>query len=302
NLLGIVILSQGKCGLSTCTSRYLMAMATADLFVIIIEVILWQIKSYYFPVFFLDLTPVCSVHNVVICVAINCSVWFTVTFSFDRFIAICFQNLKTKYCTKKNAAVILSITCILLCFKNVPFYFAYEPKQVIANVAWFCVLKPDYFIEPGWVGFDWFDRVLTPLLPYALVLLLNALTVRHILVTSRARQRLKGQSKGDNYSDPEMETRRKSVILLFTLSGSFIILWSVYVTDFFYSSIRGTYLSHYNNAELVFAMAGLSLANLNCCINTFVYVATQSKFREQVKEMMKYPTTLIIQLMNKLKN
>ncbi|GCB66591.1 hypothetical protein scyTo_0010120 [Scyliorhinus torazame] len=42
NLLAIVILIRGKCGLSSCTTRYLVAMATADLLVIITEVFLWR--------------------------------------------------------------------------------------------------------------------------------------------------------------------------------------------------------------------------------------------------------------------
>ncbi|XP_067865120.1 probable G-protein coupled receptor 139 [Heterodontus francisci] len=227
NLLAIVILSRGKCGLSTCTTRYLVAMATADLLVIITEVILLNINHYYFPVCFLDITPVCSVINVLIRAAIDCSVWFTVIFTFDRFVAICCQKLKTKYCTKKTAAVVLATTCILLCSKNIPIYFRYEPGEIIDNVPWRCYIKRSYYTEPGWVGFRKFDKVLTPVIPFALILLLNALTVRHILVTSRVRKGLRGQSKGENRSDPEMESRRKSVILLFTISGNFILLCKV---------------------------------------------------------------------------
>ncbi|XP_048378117.1 probable G-protein coupled receptor 139 isoform X2 [Stegostoma tigrinum] len=37
NLIAIVILSRGNCGLSRCISLYMLAMATADLLVIIIN-------------------------------------------------------------------------------------------------------------------------------------------------------------------------------------------------------------------------------------------------------------------------
>ncbi|XP_067916306.1 probable G-protein coupled receptor 139 [Heterodontus francisci] len=225
NLLAIVILSRGKCGLSTCTTHYLVAMATADLLFVIADVILRRFSYYYFQGSFLDINSVCSVIGVLCRAAADCSVWFTVTFTFDRFVAICCQKLKTKYCTKKTAAVVLATTCILFCFKNIPFYFVYQPVEIIRNVPWECLLNPSYFIEPGWVGFDWFGTVLTPLLPFTLILLLNALTVRHILVTSRVRKGLRGQSKGENHSDPEMESRRKSVILLFTISDSCETCW-----------------------------------------------------------------------------
>ncbi|XP_067909609.1 probable G-protein coupled receptor 139 [Heterodontus francisci] len=302
NLLAIVILSRGKCGLSTCTIRYLVAMATADLLVIITDVTLSRISYYYFPGSFLNITPVCSFIDILLRAARDCSVWFTVTFSFDRFVVICCQKLKTKYCTEKTAAVVLATTCIMLCLKNVPVYFIFDPAEIIDNVPWDCYTKSSYYTEFGWVGFDWFDKVLTPLLPFALILLLNALTVRHILVASRFRKGLRGQSKGDNRSDPEMESRRKSVILLFTISGSFILLWLMYVIDFLYYNITGTDPKDYNESEYIFEEVADMLQIFSCCTNTFIYGVTQSKFREQLKSVLKYPVTSIIQLINKQNN
>uniref|UniRef100_UPI00398E69EB probable G-protein coupled receptor 139 n=1 Tax=Pristiophorus japonicus TaxID=55135 RepID=UPI00398E69EB len=302
NLVAIVVLSQGKCGLSTCTTRYLVAMAAADLLMVITEVILWRINVYYFPWSFLDITSVCSVFAVLMRVATDCSVWFTITFTFDRFVAICWQKLKTKYCTGRTAAMVLATSCILLSSKNIPFYFTYGYRYVIDNVPWLCITIPAYYTEAGWLGFDWFDTVLTPLLPFAVILLLNALTVRHILVASRVRKGLRGESKGENGSDPEMESRRKSVILLSTISGSFILLWLVYVIDFLYYIIAGINPSDYNDSLYIFAEVGHMLRNLSCCTNTFIYGMTQSKFREQLKSAVKYPLSSIIQLIKKQNN
>ncbi|XP_067864776.1 probable G-protein coupled receptor 139 [Heterodontus francisci] len=299
NFLAIVILSRGKCGLSTCTTRYLVAMATADLLFIITEVILFRIGYYHSPRCFLHITPVCSVIIVLSRTATECSVWFTVTFSFDRFVAICCQKLKTKYCTEKTAGVVLVTTCILLCLENVPYYFVFEHGDIIDNVPLGCYLITAYFTEPRWVGFDRFDKILIPLLPFALILFLHALTVRHIFVASRVRKGLRWERKGENCSDPEMESRRKSVILLFSISGSFILLWLVYVVQFLYWNITGRVPRDYSDSEYIFRRAGLMLRTLNCCTKTFIYGATQSKFREQFKSMVKYPIASIIQLMNK---
>ncbi|XP_072356588.1 uncharacterized protein [Scyliorhinus torazame] len=302
NLVAIVILSQGKCGLSTCTTRYLVAMATADLLFITTEVIMWRIIYYYFPGSFLLITHACSVINVLRRATTECSVWFTVTFTFDRFVAICCQKLKTKFCTEKTATLVLATTCGLLCVKDIPYYFAQEPGEIINNVPWFCYIKPSYYTEPAWVVYDWFDNVLTPLLPFTFILLLNTLTVRHILVSNRVRQGLRAQSKGENHSDPEMESRRKSVILLFTISGSFILLWLVHVVDFLYYNITGANTRDYSKAEFIFQRVGFMLRNLSCCTNTFIYGATQSKFREQLKQALKYPVTVIIQIIHKHTN
>ncbi|XP_067831272.1 probable G-protein coupled receptor 139 [Heptranchias perlo] len=296
NLLAIVILPRGKCGLSKNVTRYLLAMATSDLLVIFTEVILYQINYHYFPLCFLDITPVCSVIAVLRGATTDCSVWFTVTFSFDRFVAICCQKLKTKYCTHKTTAVVIGTTCILFFMKNVTFNFAYEPGEIFDNVAWFCYPKSSYFNDPGWVVFDWFDTVLTPLLPFTLILLLNALTVRYILVASRVRKGLRSLSKGGNRNDPEMESRRWSVILLFTISGSFILLWLMYVVDFLYYTITGIDPSDYSDTLYILREFGHMLRNVNCCTNTFIYGVTQTKFREQFKSMVKYPVTIIVKL------
>ncbi|XP_072094322.1 probable G-protein coupled receptor 139 [Mobula birostris] len=298
NLVAIVILSRGKCGLSTCTTRYLVAMAATDLLTIVTQVILYRINVYYFPWSFLSITPVCSVIEVLTFTATDCSVWFTVTFTFDRFVAICCQKLKTKYCTGKTAAVVLTTTGAMCFLKHVPRYFTLEPRVIIGDVLWFCVMKDNYFTDPGWVGYDWFDTVLTPFLPFAGILLLNALTVRHILVASRVRKGLKGQSKGENRSDPEMESRRRSVVLLFTLSGSFILLWMTYVVNFIYYQDSGKGFD-FNDSERIFQLVGFLLRDFSCCINTFIYAVTQSKFREQVISAVKYPVSSVLQLINK---
>ncbi|XP_078390060.1 putative G-protein coupled receptor 139 [Cetorhinus maximus] len=303
NAVAIVILSRGKCGLSTCTTRYLVAMASADLLVIITEIILRRFRYYYYRtsgyyllMHVLDITPVCSVIYVLHRAAIDCSVWFTVNFSFDRFVAICCQKLKIKYCNKQTSAMVLATTSILLFLKNVPFYFRFEPKMIINNVPWYCSNKPRYFTDFGWIGFKMIDKVLTPLIPFTLILLLNALTVRHILKANRVRKGLRSQSKGEKQRDPEMESRRKSVILLFTISGSFILLWFVNVLYFFNIAHHFNYDSFY-----IFEQFGFMLRNLNCCTNTIIYVVTQSKFRGEFKSAVKYPVASIIQCINNQK-
>ncbi|XP_048476240.1 probable G-protein coupled receptor 139 [Rhincodon typus] len=289
NIVAIGVLSRGTCGLTNCTTRYLMAMAMADLLVIITDVILYRISYFVFPASFLNITPVCSVLFVLARTTTDYSVWFTVTFTFDRFIAICCQKLKTKYCTAKAAVAILVTTSILLFLKNIPNYFVLEAGDIVDNISWGCYFNPNCYTDPGWIVFDWFDAVLNPLLPIVLMMLLNTLTVRHILMTSRIRKGLIGRKAGDIYSDSEMESRRKSVILLFAISASFILLWLVSVIHFFYDKLTRISTDTYKNLEYIIQRIGFMLQNLSCCTNTFIYGVTQSKFREQVKRVVKYP-------------
>ncbi|XP_072420681.1 probable G-protein coupled receptor 139 [Chiloscyllium punctatum] len=274
-------------------------MAAADLMVIMTDIILTSFRFYYYPRSFLSLTPVCSVIGALCRAARDCSVWFTVTFSFDRFVIICCQKLKANYCTEKTATVVLATTCTVFCLKNIPFYFAYEPWAKINNAPFYCETKSSYYTETWWVALDSLDVVLTPLLPFVLILLLNAVTVRHILVTSRVRKRLKGDSNGKDRRDPEMESRRKSVILLFTISGSFIFLWLINVADFLVYVIQGINPDDYPPFLYHFGIIGFMLQRLSCCINTFIYAATLSRFRAKISNSVKYLVPRILCAMNK---
>ncbi|XP_059497140.1 probable G-protein coupled receptor 139 [Stegostoma tigrinum] len=278
NLVIVAILFRGKCGLSACSSRYLQAMAVLDLLVVLIEIILSRIKDDFFPPSFLDITPVCSVHYALCRVAIDCSVWFTIMFTFDRYVTICCEKLKTKYCTEKTATVVLATTGILLCLKNIPIYFRFEHRKIIDGIPWYCSNSDAYHYDPVWKGFKNFEKILTPIFPFGLILFLNALTVRHILVASRVRKSLKGQSEGESSRDPEMESRRQSVILLFAISGCFVFLWFWYIL--YYFDVDDPLDSH---GEYIFEQVAYMLRNLNCCTNTIVYVASLSKFREKLR-------------------
>ncbi|XP_055502518.1 probable G-protein coupled receptor 139 [Leucoraja erinacea] len=285
NLVAIVILSRGKCGLSRCISRYLVSMAVTDLLVVITAVIFNRIIGIYFPFSFMSLTPACTLSTVAIYAATESSVWLTVAFTFDRFVAICCPKLNSIYCTERTAAIVIGTICVLSCLKSVPWYFIYEPQYIVDNKPWFCSVKPSYNTI-GWTVYDWFARILNPGLPFVLILLLNALTVRHILVASRARARLMSQNQGDKQSDAEMESRRKSIILLFAISGSFILLWMTYVVDFLYVQFsKEPYFSgsNFNDPRFIRQESGNMLQLLSSCTNTCIYVVTQRKFREEIK-------------------
>uniref|UniRef100_UPI00398E9333 probable G-protein coupled receptor 139 n=1 Tax=Pristiophorus japonicus TaxID=55135 RepID=UPI00398E9333 len=295
NIAAIVILSRGRCGLSRCITRYLVFMAVTDLLVIITAVILNRIGGIYFRNSILSTTPACSISTVLIYSSRDSSVWLTVAFTFDRCVAICCQKLKTKYCTETTAAVVIGVVCALSCLKNIPFYFTYEPLFTINKVAWYCNIKLTFYVSPAWTAFAWLDRILTPCAPFLLMLLLNAVTVRYILGASRVRRRLRAQNNGASQSDPEMESRRKSIILLFTISGSFILLWLTYVINFLCVRIENN--NYFNDPKFILQESGNMLQLLSCCTNTFIYTVTQSNFRQQLKNALKYPLNLVVKLL-----
>uniref|UniRef100_UPI00398E742B probable G-protein coupled receptor 139 n=1 Tax=Pristiophorus japonicus TaxID=55135 RepID=UPI00398E742B len=294
NGVTIVILSRGKCGLSKCVTRYLVAMAAADLLLVILDLVLRHMPIVYWDQlrFLYDL-PVCNTIAVLLFSATDCSVWFTVSFTFDRFVAICCHKLKTKYCTEKTAALVLGTVSVLNGLKNIFWYFMLTNRYSLMNNPWFCDVTWAVKDSPIWTTIEFLHYILTPCLPFVVIVLLNAVTIRHILVASRARRRLRGPSSGESSRDPEMESRRKSIIVLFVISGNFILLWAVFLVycisiRMWWMGYRSVFLPGYVQE------VGFGLQQLSCCTNTGTYAMTQTKFREQLKNVGKYPFTLIV--------
>uniref|UniRef100_UPI00398E4992 probable G-protein coupled receptor 139 n=1 Tax=Pristiophorus japonicus TaxID=55135 RepID=UPI00398E4992 len=300
NILTIVILSRGKCGLSKCVTRYLLAMSAADLLVIILDLVLRQIPIRYAEYFqFVYLIRVCNIHSVLLYTTTDCSVWFTVTFTFDRFVAICCQKLKTKYCTERTAAVVLGTVTVLSFLKDITWYFMLSDTYGFANSPWPCGGRNNVMFSKIWGSIESLHYLLNPCVPFVVILLLNALTIRYILVASRARRRLRGPSSAETPRDPEMESRRKSIILLLVVSANFILLWSMLTV---YSITRRLYVLDVQSTPLLDTWVvelGFMLQLLSCCTNTAIYAVTQTKFREQFKNMLKYPFTLIVKFIKR---
>ncbi|XP_038671316.1 probable G-protein coupled receptor 139 [Scyliorhinus canicula] len=300
NLLAIIILSQGKCGLSKCVTRYLVAMASADLLVVIIDLIMRQIPishQGHFPLMdFLDSIRVCNIHAVVLYAVTDCSVWFTVTFTIDRYVAICCQKLKEKYCKEKTAAVVLGMVTVLFTVKDIFWYFMLQGIYWGGNYPYFCVEHGGgYTFSPIMSAFELLHLFLTPFLPFILILLLNALTVRHVLQASRARKRLRAHGSGESPSDPEMKSRRKSLILLFIISANFILLWAMYLLDSVWERMGNMGIRYVGLPDFMQEL-GFMFQLLSCCTNTGIYCMTQTKFREQLVKMLLYPCCFIVEL------
>ncbi|XP_067880278.1 probable G-protein coupled receptor 139 [Heterodontus francisci] len=296
NLMTIVILSRGKCGLSKCVTRYLVAMAVVDLLVIILDLILRHIPIVYPKQFqFLLAVRMCNIHAVLLHAATDCSVWFTVTFTFDRFVAICCQKLKSKYCTKKTAAVVLGSVNVLSCLKNIFWYFMLTGWYSKANRPWFCYANMYVYFSHVWAAIEFLHHILTPCVPFVVILLLNAFTIRHIFVSSRGRRRLRAHSRRECRGDPELENRRKSIILLLVISANFILLWAVLMVNTMWQRIQD--LEPVAPSVPVYLIQlGFMLQLLSCCTNTAIYALTQTQFREQLKNVLTYPFSQIVLL------
>ncbi|XP_043538428.1 probable G-protein coupled receptor 139 [Chiloscyllium plagiosum] len=288
--MAIIILAR----LSRCITSYLVAIAAADFLVIITAVILNRIGRIFFSYSVLSTTHGCTITAVLVYVSRDGSVWLTVAFTIDRFVAICCQNLKTRYCNEKTAALVIGMVSSLSCIKNIPILFMYKPLYSLDGVSWFCDIRSVFYTSLVWKSYDWLDRILTPFLPFLLILLLNTLTIRYILAVSATRKRLRGTESG---SDSEIANRKRSIILLFAISLSFLLLWVTYVIHFIYIKVRAEgYFNtlDFTDPQYILQETKKILQLLSSCNNVFIYAVSQTKFRKELKYLMLFPFTTVI--------
>ncbi|XP_032871852.1 probable G-protein coupled receptor 139 [Amblyraja radiata] len=290
NVLTAVILHRGKCGLSRGITRYMVAMAISDLLVIILHVLLREIYIYHVSNSFLSLSAVCPSNVYLRIVTVDYSVWLTVSFTFDRFVSICCPKLRVIYCTDRTAAVVIMSMCALCCIKYIPFNFMYESRFTVDSVKWGCRPKPAYFTSVWWVAFSWMCSISLSFLPFLLVLLFNGLTVRNIVAASRVRRRLKALDG----KDTETENRTKSIVLLFTVSGAYILLWTTATVTYISTRVTVNFVGGDQTSPSYIANdVGVLLMRISSCANTCIYGMTQSRFRQEVKNAVKYLTGVV---------
>ncbi|XP_060707208.1 probable G-protein coupled receptor 139 [Hemiscyllium ocellatum] len=291
----VLILSQGKCGLSKGITRYMIAMTTGDLMVLVFNVIVNQIIMNNYPGSLLKYTPVCRLNIFLQGLSLQLSIWFTIAFTFDRFVAICCNKLKAKYCTERTANVVISIVSALNIMVNIPLPFRYEPTHVLNNVQWGCRTVSSYLTSPAWAAHRWLTNISNMFLPIPLLLLLNSLTARHILVASRARRALKSSrgGAGEMGRDPELKTRKTSIILLFTISGCFMVLSAPITVIHICVGVTQLVAFQGSSSLYVAVRVAFLLMCTSSCTNTCIYALTQRRFREEVKNMLKYPSSLL---------
>ncbi|XP_051864867.1 vasopressin V2 receptor-like [Pristis pectinata] len=276
----------------------MMIMAVSDLSVIIINVVLYEILIYRLSHTFLHRTNFLLAIVYLMIVSLELSQWYTVAFTVDRYVTMCCQKFKTKYCRVKTVRILAAVILILLSLEHIPYLFVFQPLRIIGNTSWGIEFRLEAFNSPAYVAFTRLKSFQSLFCVFGLMFLFNGLTVRHILVSSKSRRGFQNQMN-ENRRDKKMESRRNSIILLFSVSGSFMLLWLPAIVTNFIAGLAMYSDRDYTSPAYIAAQTGALLAHLSSCTNTYIYAATQTKFREELKTLLMSPWTFVLALAKK---
>lgn len=258
-----------------------MAISVADNFVLMFIVILELSLKYHQQEPFWSYEPWCSLRDIFNYGAYNASTWLVVLFTVERFIAIHTWKIKPKICNQRCAAWTIAATFVFSHLFAIPHYWS--NISVHDNNQTRCIYNPEAptrFIH----ALVWIQTLQAYMFPFFIILTVNGLTLQLISLSSRVHIPA-GLAPGVCKVRPLLRSRRrKSVVLLVTVSMSFVLLsvtraitQIILRTTELYTLDR----NDYNHQINIAADAGTMLCLSNAAANMYLYVCTQSRFRQE---------------------
>ncbi|XP_047457967.1 probable G-protein coupled receptor 139 [Mugil cephalus] len=267
--------------LSRSSAFYLMAISVADNLVLIFIVVLELSFKYHQKEPYWSYEPWCSLRDIFNYGAYNASTWLVVLFTVERFVAIHTWKIKTKICTPRCAACTIVSIFVFSHLFAIPYYWSND--SVYENNQTTCIYAqeaPSHFIHT----LVWFQTLQSYILPFLIILTLNGLTLRLISLRNRVHISTEATSRVQRVKPLLRSRMRKSVVLLVTVSMSFVLLsvtraitQIVLRTTDMYTLDR----NDYNLGVNIAADTGTMLSLSNAAANMYLYVCTQSKFRQE---------------------
>lgn len=202
----------------TSTSSYLIAMAIADMFVLVSGMIPEWLEANEMVTFKEEHPFTCKLEKFVFYTAGDTAIWIRVLFTIDRFVAVCFPMSTTEYCLYWKAKYYSFATLLAAMMKNFHVFFTRGAEIVVldestiekcqnfltnfdfnsstlaesSNITAVVLISNcggtstankyfEAFVRP-WIAFS-----LVSILPFAILLILNLLIIRSLIEVKRTR-------------------------------------------------------------------------------------------------------------------
>ncbi|KAK2579890.1 hypothetical protein KPH14_007571 [Odynerus spinipes] len=268
------------------SSIYLGALAISDTGFLISVFVVWlnmvQVGIFNkqgFCQFFIYLTTLCSF----------LSVWFVVAFTVERFVAVRYPLHRQSMCTVARAKTVVigltvlgTVTCSPTLWFSSPRVTTLQDKNVTE-----CLVAEGW--EPSATIFNSVDAILTFVIPFAVIVVLNVLIARAIYKLARIRRTLTTESRTPQDQASCAQSPRsnfaqsKITKMLLVVSTVFLCLnlpaYVVRAHAFLYENDNAP-----RSIELVQQVCNLFF-NTNFGINFILYCTTGQNFRNAIIRM-----------------
>ncbi|XP_066457670.1 probable G-protein coupled receptor 139 [Eleutherodactylus coqui] len=288
NLLTFLIFWRRNCGLSPSCRCYMMAIAVADTMVLIQIVILELILKVYTEEPFWSRKPWCMIRDVLTYGSYNTSVWLVVCFTIERFVAIRAVRVKPKICTKKYTLSLIVAVFFCAHLLAIPYIWSNESKPMNGTNRFKCVYNaelPKRHVD----GMVWFQYTLVYIIPLVIIYTLNGFILKQICESNKVHGEMRQKRQSFSAFVMVKNQRLKSVVLLVSISMTFSYLCTTrFVTQILIKTVHYDIdRNDYSKGINIAADIGTMLDLTNAAVNMYLYACTQSRFREEIIQLIK---------------
>ncbi|XP_045160733.2 thyrotropin-releasing hormone receptor-like [Mercenaria mercenaria] len=287
NILTIIILMQRR-NRQSSTAIYLTALAVADLLVLWAGLLRQWIK-YTFETDLVNLSVIwCKTQVFLVYIGFQCSSWFLVAVTSERFIAVWFPHKARFVCNPKNSCVIIVMITSFIVLLNTHWYYGFSLISHSKNNGtddFYCENIDDDDYNTFLVKWDWVDLCLTSLIPMTLFLFANC-SIIFIMIKRKKSTLNRIAPLNGTASAPGRKMSQMTVTLVIVN-----IVFIVCSTPISIHIIKQPYTAEVTNQdtavlELWWAVVNC-LAYLNNTLNFVLYFLSGSRFREQVRALFR---------------
>ncbi|XP_063810913.1 probable G-protein coupled receptor 139 [Pseudophryne corroboree] len=287
SLVTMAVLWRGSLDMTKSIVYYLVALALANLLLILVVTIFRDIFYFYVDITLWWPQPSCGVSNWIYFTCVYSLTWLTVAFSVDRYVIVCCMKLKLRFCKPSVTRWVIVGVYVGAFLVAMPTFWMYVPVLTTrpdGSVFHICSLHRNLSSIPFLSVYDHIQTTVWIILPLISLVLTNGLTVWYITITTRTRQSLKVGSAGNQGDDPEVGRRKKSVTLLAMISLSFLGHWLPkmvvkVIERFTYPPVNRYDFYHPVNVTRMLCNMLIVFSSFS---NVCIYSLTITKFRQEL--------------------
>ncbi|CAH1797157.1 unnamed protein product [Owenia fusiformis] len=221
----------------------------------------------------------CKIHMFLTYTFIDFSAWLLAAVTVDRVITVYMPLHARRISTKKNAAIAIIVTFVVLMGINAQILFTHGNRTIPWNGGFYtypCTYNDGnvFFHNIVW---KWIDGAVSSYLPFFILIISNIVIAIQLLRSAEMRKKTMNVSKQSGDSTASLS------IMLITISMVFLVLTGPVVVYLITWDQWHEDKSHANISKLRLVWACLNmLLYSNYCVNFFMYCLSGKRFRSEM--------------------